>query len=78
MSKETDLRFLRRALALARKVPPRDVGPNPRVGCVLVKNERIIAQAAHLRFGGSHAEPRALAQAGLRVLARATTHLRKQ
>lgn len=67
MSRETGLRFLRRALALARKVPPRDVDPNPRVGCVLVKDERIIAQAAHLRFGGPHAEPRALAQAGARA-----------
>lgn len=67
MSRETDLRFLRRALALARKVPPRAVSPNPRVGCVLVKNGRVVAQAAHLRFGGPHAEPRALARAGKRA-----------
>lgn len=67
MSAEGDLRFLRKALALARRVPPRDVSPNPRVGCVLVKNERVIAQAAHLRFGKPHAEPRALARAGARA-----------
>jgi len=67
MSREDDLRFLRRALALARKVSPRDVSPNPRVGCVLVKNGRVIAQAAHRRFGGPHAEPLALARAGKRA-----------
>ncbi|OGS38228.1 MAG: riboflavin biosynthesis protein RibD, partial [Elusimicrobia bacterium RIFOXYD12_FULL_66_9] len=67
MSREADLRFLRRALALARKVPPRAVSPNPRVGCVLVKDGRVVAQAAHLRFGGPHAEPRALARAGARA-----------
>ncbi|OGR73000.1 MAG: riboflavin biosynthesis protein RibD [Elusimicrobia bacterium GWC2_65_9] len=64
MSRASDLRFLRRALALARRVAPRDVSPNPRVGCVLVKNGRVIAQAAHRRFGGPHAEALALAQAG--------------
>ena len=67
MSRKTDLRFLRRALDLARKVPPRDVSPNPRVGCVLVKNERVIAEAAHRRFGGPHAEALALAHAGARA-----------
>ncbi|MEK7383903.1 MAG: bifunctional diaminohydroxyphosphoribosylaminopyrimidine deaminase/5-amino-6-(5-phosphoribosylamino)uracil reductase RibD, partial [Elusimicrobiota bacterium] len=67
MSKADDLRFLHRALALARNISPRDVSPNPRVGCVLVKNGRVIAQAAHLRFAGPHAEPQALAQAGRRA-----------
>ncbi len=39
-------------------------GANPRVGCVLVKDERIVAQAYHQRVGESHAEALALAQAG--------------
>jgi diaminohydroxyphosphoribosylaminopyrimidine deaminase/5-amino-6-(5-phosphoribosylamino)uracil reductase len=62
-----DIRFLTRALTLAGRVDPRAVSPNPRVGCVLVKNGRIVGQAAHRRFGGPHAEALALAQAGSRA-----------
>lgn len=62
-----DSRHLRRALALAARVAPRAVSPNPRVGCVLVKNGRIIAEAAHRRFGGPHAEALVLAKAGARA-----------
>lgn len=57
-------RFLDRAFAIAARVPPRDVSPNPRVGCVLVKGGRIVGEGAHRRFGGPHAEPTALAKAG--------------
>ncbi len=38
--------------------------PNPRVGCVLVKNGHIIAEGAHLKAGEAHAEIHALKQAG--------------
>ena len=38
--------------------------PNPRVGCLLVKNGEIIGRGAHLRAGGAHAEILALAEAG--------------
>ena len=62
-----DSRFLGRALAMAARVSPRDVSPNPRVGCVLVKNGRVLAEAAHRRFGGPHAEALALAKAGARA-----------
>jgi diaminohydroxyphosphoribosylaminopyrimidine deaminase/5-amino-6-(5-phosphoribosylamino)uracil reductase len=64
----SDARFMKIALALASRVAPRDVSPNPRVGCVLVKNGRIVAQAAHRRFGGPHAEALALAKAGARAI----------
>ncbi len=37
------------------------VEPNPMVGCVLVKDGRIIGLGCHNRFGGPHAEPTALA-----------------
>lgn len=38
--------------------------PNPRVGCVIVKNNQIIGQGAHLKAGEAHAEVFALRQAG--------------
>lgn len=58
---------LDRAFAVARKVHPRATSPNPRVGCVLVKNGRVIAEGAHLGFGKPHAEPNTLAKAGARA-----------
>lgn len=38
--------------------------PNPRVGCVIVKNQTVIGEGWHLRAGEAHAEAIALAQAG--------------
>ena len=38
--------------------------PNPRVGCVLVKNAEIIGQGYHVRAGEGHAEVNAIADAG--------------
>lgn len=38
--------------------------PNPRVGCVIVKNQQTIGQGAHLKAGEPHAEVYALRQAG--------------
>ncbi|NOZ53544.1 MAG: bifunctional diaminohydroxyphosphoribosylaminopyrimidine deaminase/5-amino-6-(5-phosphoribosylamino)uracil reductase RibD [Gammaproteobacteria bacterium] len=38
--------------------------PNPRVGCVLVKDDAILAEGWHRRAGGPHAEIVALQQAG--------------
>ena len=50
---------MRRALRLARRGQG-FVEPNPMVGCVLVKNDRIIAEGYHHYFGGPHAEVDAL------------------
>lgn len=61
-----DHRFMLRALELAR----RGLGfvePNPMVGCVIVKNGRIVGEGFHGRFGGPHAEIEALAKSGPRA-----------
>jgi diaminohydroxyphosphoribosylaminopyrimidine deaminase/5-amino-6-(5-phosphoribosylamino)uracil reductase len=52
-----------RALRLAARGLGR-VEPNPMVGCVIVKNSRIVGEGYHRRFGGAHAEVAALARAG--------------
>lgn len=39
------------------------VHPNPMVGCVVVKNGRVVGEGYHSRFGGAHAEIMALKQA---------------
>ncbi|NNN07326.1 MAG: bifunctional diaminohydroxyphosphoribosylaminopyrimidine deaminase/5-amino-6-(5-phosphoribosylamino)uracil reductase RibD [Elusimicrobia bacterium] len=64
MTSNDDFRHMKQALRLAARVAPRAVAPNPRVGCVLVKNGRVLAQGAHARFGGPHAEAAALKRAG--------------
>jgi diaminohydroxyphosphoribosylaminopyrimidine deaminase/5-amino-6-(5-phosphoribosylamino)uracil reductase len=54
-----DEKFMREAIRLARKGLGR-TRPNPAVGCVLVKNGRIIARGWHRRAGQPHAEVEAL------------------
>jgi diaminohydroxyphosphoribosylaminopyrimidine deaminase/5-amino-6-(5-phosphoribosylamino)uracil reductase len=54
--------FMSRALALAAL--GRDTStPNPSVGCVIVKDGRIVGEGWHERAGEAHAEARALAAA---------------
>jgi diaminohydroxyphosphoribosylaminopyrimidine deaminase/5-amino-6-(5-phosphoribosylamino)uracil reductase len=55
-----DLRWLRRALTLARRGVA-TVAPNPRVGAVLVREGEVIAEGFHRSAGGPHAEIEALA-----------------
>ncbi|MCG3127861.1 MAG: Riboflavin biosynthesis protein RibD [Phycisphaerae bacterium] len=58
--------YMRRALALARRGLGR-VEPNPMVGCVIVRDGRIVGNGFHHRFGGAHAEVEALRAAGRRA-----------
>jgi diaminohydroxyphosphoribosylaminopyrimidine deaminase / 5-amino-6-(5-phosphoribosylamino)uracil reductase len=58
-----DVAHMGRALELAaRGLYTTD--PNPRVGCVLVKNEHIVGEGWHVRAGEPHAEALALRAAG--------------
>ena len=58
-----DFEFMTRALRLAER-GLYTTTPNPRVGCVLVKDGRIVGEGWHERAGGDHAEVAALKAAG--------------
>ena len=60
---QCDEHFMVVALRLARRGLG-NVWPNPAVGCVIVKNNHIIARGWTQAGGRPHAEPHALAQAG--------------
>jgi diaminohydroxyphosphoribosylaminopyrimidine deaminase/5-amino-6-(5-phosphoribosylamino)uracil reductase len=51
--------FISRCLELATKGAGY-VSPNPMVGCVIVKNGKIISEGYHKQFGASHAEVNAI------------------
>jgi len=62
MNNVNDEYYMKLALNLARKGRGY-VSPNPLVGAVIVKNDRIISRGYHQRFGGNHAEINALKNA---------------
>ncbi|KXS36980.1 bifunctional diaminohydroxyphosphoribosylaminopyrimidine deaminase/5-amino-6-(5-phosphoribosylamino)uracil reductase RibD [Modicisalibacter tunisiensis] len=63
MAKATPESFMARALELARR-GLYTTDPNPRVGCVLVKQRRVVGEGWHVRAGEPHAEIHALQAAG--------------
>ncbi len=58
-----DYERMSRALQLAAK-GLYSTKPNPRVGCVIVKNQKVVGEGFHLLSGEPHAEIHALQQAG--------------
>lgn len=65
MFSDSDLAFMRRALALAER-GLYTTAPNPRVGCVLVRDGRIIGEGFTQPAGFDHAEIQALKDARAR------------
>ena len=59
----TDEYFMSKALQLAARGLYSTM-PNPRVGCVIVKNEKIVGEGWHLKAGDAHAEVTAIQNAG--------------
>jgi diaminohydroxyphosphoribosylaminopyrimidine deaminase/5-amino-6-(5-phosphoribosylamino)uracil reductase len=58
-----DHEHMARAIQLAAR-GMNTTDPNPRVGCVIVKDKRVIGEGWHVRAGEAHAEVHALQQAG--------------
>jgi diaminohydroxyphosphoribosylaminopyrimidine deaminase / 5-amino-6-(5-phosphoribosylamino)uracil reductase len=66
MSGAADREFMGRALQLARR-GLYTTTPNPRVGCVVVRDAAVVGEGWHEKAGLPHAEVLALAQAGERA-----------
>ncbi len=58
-----DVEMMQRAIALAWR-GRYSTHPNPRVGCVITHDQRVVGEAWHRKAGEPHAEPLALAMAG--------------
>jgi diaminohydroxyphosphoribosylaminopyrimidine deaminase/5-amino-6-(5-phosphoribosylamino)uracil reductase len=63
MFTEQDYAYMARALQLAER-GLYTTTPNPRVGCVIVKDGKVIGEGWHIRSGEPHAEIHALMEAG--------------
>ena len=55
----TDIKYMQRAINLAERGRGW-TSPNPLVGCVIVKNGKIVAEGYHEKIGGWHAERNAI------------------
>lgn len=58
--------YMKKALALAHRVGMTSL-PNPQVGAIIVKNNRIVGSGYTQKYGGLHAEALAIADAGKHV-----------
>ena len=59
MNNTTDKKYMNKAIELAKSGKYR-THPNPLVGAVIVKNNKIISKGYHKRFRGKHAEREAI------------------
>lgn len=57
----SDIQFMLQALEVSKKALPNCI-PNPPVGCVLVKNGKVISEGFTQPIGGNHAEVEAMNQ----------------
>ena len=71
---ETDHEHLTRAIELAERGVG-SVSPNPVVGAVVVKDDRVLGEGWHEEYGGPHAEVNAIASAGDADLRGATLYV---
>ena len=74
MFSEFDRTAMQRALALAAR-GLESTDPNPRVGCVIARGERIVGEGWHERAGEAHAEVAALRAAGSQQTTGATVYV---
>jgi diaminohydroxyphosphoribosylaminopyrimidine deaminase/5-amino-6-(5-phosphoribosylamino)uracil reductase len=71
---DTDRAHLARAIELAEQ-GARDVKPNPVVGAVVAREEEVLGEGFHERFGGPHAEVNAIEACGAADLTGATLYV---
>lgn len=69
-----DNKYMQRALELAGKSKG-FVSPNPLVGCVIVKDDKIIGEGWHKAFGSPHAEIEAMADLDINLLEGSTLYV---
>ena len=66
MFSEADRHYMARAIELAWRGACTTM-PNPRVGCVIVRDGDVVGEGWHYQAGQPHAEVLALAEAGERA-----------
>ncbi|MEY3047366.1 MAG: bifunctional diaminohydroxyphosphoribosylaminopyrimidine, partial [Pseudomonadota bacterium] len=66
MFSETDVDFMQKAISLAEH-GLFTTTPNPRVGCLIVRDGKVVGQGWHEKAGEAHAEVMALRQAAGRA-----------
>lgn len=62
MTPDIDREYMAQAIELAKQ-GWYTASPNPRVGCVIVRDGQVLSQGAHLKAGEGHAEANAIANA---------------
>jgi len=65
-SSSSDITYMQLAIDLAKK-GHYTTSPNPRVGCVIVKNGAVVGQGYHQKAGEPHAEVYAMREAGAKA-----------